>query len=92
MPAGMDTHTGRDVRTGAPEPSERSRATSAVDFERLADLVANGEVAWPTDLPEQQATDLTRMVRDRLRSRLVRITSRLVAAELTQDLPPGDPL
>lgn len=79
-------------RTGAGEPArtENAAGAPALDIERLATLVANGEVAWPSDLPEPQAAELTAKVRRRHRSRLITIIARLVAADIARHRPHGE--
>ena len=61
----------------------------APDLGRLADLVIQGDIGWPSDLSEARAAELTAVIRRRLRSRLVRLVGRQVAAELARDRPYG---
>ncbi len=89
MPA--STHHGIGPDRGAVEPNSaalQARAP-AVDVERLAALVADGEVPWPDDLSAHQATELAAAVRRRRRLRLVKLIARQIAAELWRDKPPG---
>ena len=58
---------------------------------RLADLVADGRVPFPPDLPAAERARLAAAVRARLRDRLVGLVARAVAADLAAARPPhGD--
>ena len=59
--------------------------TAELDLQRLAELLANDEISWPSDLSAQQAEQLTQAVRHRRRSRLITIISRQIANDLTRD-------
>ena len=71
---------GRDVD---PEPS-LDRPT-ADRLERLADLVAAGEVGFPEGLSPAEEGRLIGLVRARLRGRLVRYIARQIAADIARD-------
>jgi hypothetical protein len=62
-------------------PSIATRSDS-LDLDRLARLVAGGEVEWPDGLSDRQADELTALVRRRRRSELITMIARAIAAEL----------
>lgn len=53
-----------------------------LDLVRTAELVAKGEVAFPSDLSEQESKKLTSLVREQLRERMVRHIARQIVAEI----------
>ena len=76
---------GAEVQTAAaPETGDPVR-----DLERLASLVANDEIAWPDDLSANQTAELTADVRRRRRSRLVKLVTRSIAADIARDRSHG---
>ncbi len=82
MPASTHNSIGQDRDAAEPNTAAPEACTPTADVGRLAPLVADGEVDWPDDLPEQQAAELTAMVRRRRRSRLIKLIARLIAAQI----------
>lgn len=58
---------------------------SESQLERFAELIAEGQMAWPADLPQPQQEELTARVRQKLRSDLMQFIARLIAAEFFQE-------
>lgn len=72
----VDPSSSGSVEAGAPRGDQ---------LERWAQLLADGEVTWPTDIAEPWATELTGMVRRKLRTRLIKQIARLIAGHMTGD-------
>lgn len=69
-------------------PSNRhgsTRMPATCPLERYAQLVADGEVPFPSDLPAAQAAQLEVLVRALLRERLVTYIARQIAWELANE-------
>jgi hypothetical protein len=49
---------------------------------RLAELVADGEAEFPTQMSEEDAEPLRRLIRQQLRERLMRYIARQIAVDL----------
>ncbi|WP_339735852.1 hypothetical protein [uncultured Gimesia sp.] len=57
-------------------------------LDRVANLIAEGEFPFPTDIPPDQQTILAAEVRKRRHQRLVKFICRLIAKELHQPKSP----
>ena len=90
MPASTNPKISPD--RGGPEPTQSAKAARApaAQIERLAELVAGGEVEWPDDLPESQAAELTAAVRRCRRSRLIKLIARQIAQDIRQRVGPAN--
>jgi hypothetical protein len=69
----------------APQPGSQPPERLA----RLADLVAGGEVAFPTGLDPAEDERLTAMIRARLRARLVRFIAQQIALAMHREREAG---
>jgi hypothetical protein len=72
-----------------PKPSANQAPTTAAasalteeQVSRWADLIAEGQDAFPDKLPAADSNRLAAAVRKRLRNRLVRFIARAIAAEI----------
>jgi hypothetical protein len=72
--------------TTTPAPSPAGLSPEQVD--RWAALIADGRDVFPDDLPSPDRDRLLAAVRDALRSRLVRLIARAIAARLHRRLRP----
>jgi len=89
MPTSVDKTTSRDPDAGNRTPSARPADTPTVTVERLAALVADGEVGWPDGLTQRQAADLTAAVCGLRRSRLISLVARLIAEDIARNQSQG---
>ncbi|MCH7813391.1 MAG: hypothetical protein IID40_05155 [Planctomycetes bacterium] len=82
----MRTNRNQNVSgaAAADQPTQPGQTASAptADPERLATLVADGEVEWPADLTEHEAAQLTVAVRRGRRQRLVALIAQLIAVDI----------
>lgn len=69
----------RALRGEAPKKAEDNQ------LERIADLVAMGELPMPEDLPDRQLEQFATMVRERRRCRLVQFFAQAIAVRLLQE-------
>lgn len=67
--------------TSQPE-SAGNDARAENDLARMAEVVANGQVPFPTDLPESEAERLRLLVVCRRRKRLVTLIARAIARDI----------
>ena len=58
-------------------------------FQRVAELVANGDLPLPLDLPDEQLVRLVREVQDRRRRRLVHFVARAIAIDIVNSSGQG---
>lgn len=65
-----------------PTLSQTGSAADPVPLDRLADLIANGRVPFPTDAPAPDRGRLLALVRARLRARLLAVVARAVARDI----------
>ncbi len=66
---------------------EAESNTSRIDHSKLASLIANGELPFPTSLSPLESDRLAAQVRNRRRNQLVQFLARQVAQHL-HDRPP----
>lgn len=83
MPTSKDVLINSDR---SPESGISEAAIGAFEFDvaHVASLVADGTVAWPDDLTDTQAANLTVAIRNINRSRLIKLLARLIAADIVR--------
>ncbi len=74
----MKTRDGTGLRADAPGTDP----AALLDVDRLARLVANGEVCWPDDVSPQTARLLAARVNTLRRDRLVSLIAKTLAKDL----------
>lgn len=83
--SGRDEFHTNEANDDTREPHEadvQTQLSTVQGFSRWADLVARGEVAFPTGLTEGQEESLLQAVRQRRRQRLVQVIARAVAQDI----------
>lgn len=76
------------IRPGQPEGFAAPKPATThneLDVAKVAVLVADGEIEWPTDLTDAQAAALSKVVREINRSRLINLVARLIAEDIFRD-------
>ncbi len=81
--AGGKPVTGDDVGLTQASPD-----LTEPQLDRWAQLLADGEVEFPDDLPAGQAERLLALVRRRRRNRLVTLIARQIARQIGRDVGP----
>lgn len=82
MPDRLPNQTTAEFESAEPDAGNAGNRRDAFDIDRWADLLATNRVSWPADICPDAADRLSMAVRERRRSRLVSLMSRLIAADL----------
>ena len=77
-----DSTSSLDDRIDHGTETQQQLGLSGPRFQRVAELVANGDLPLPLDLPDEQLARLVREVHDRRRRRLVQFIARAIAIDI----------
>ena len=83
-------HTADDHASPQPatEPTSAPFAATPEQLMRLAQLVANGELPFPTNLPAERSQRLLVEVQQRRRRKLVKYIARMIALDIQRSREP----
>lgn len=80
-----DSYAARLRSTSPTSDSQTSLTPDIID--RCARLIANDEIGWPGDISDEEAHELGKRVRRYRRQNLIRLISRVIAADISAPSP-----